>query len=152
MFAPEYPSAPGFTWFHLVSLGFTLHHLGSLGVTRSHLASLGFIWHNSVSFGITQFDLASLSFTCSHWVSLRFTCCHSVSLGVCTWVCHTQSSLLHRIALLLVTATFIVSGEDTHPCGVYLAESSTGHILGSFVCCTYRHNGGRVCQAMPLRG
>jgi hypothetical protein len=39
-----------------------------------------------------------------------------------------------------MTATFVVSREDTHQCGIYLAKSLTGHILGFFAGCTNEHN------------
>ncbi|KAL3796655.1 hypothetical protein HJC23_009955 [Cyclotella cryptica] len=51
-----------------------------------------------------------------------------------------MAQAIFSVALLLTAATFVFSREDTHQCGVYLAESSTGHFLGSFAGRAYQRD------------
>eukprot|EP00985_Skeletonema_marinoi_P026881 scaffold21257_cov144-Skeletonema_marinoi.AAC.1 len=48
--------------------------------------------------------------------------------------CETMVVQANRCLLLLVAAAVLAAGkgDDSEQCGVYIAESSTGHVLGSF--------------------
>lgn len=51
-----------------------------------------------------------------------------------------MAQAIRSLALLLTAATLAASKEDTRQCGVYLAESTTGHVLGSFAGRTYQRD------------